>query len=78
MDTCTGFLVCRILDDGVDVRDLATSLDDVVLGLVDDRVGGVLVLEPDDGRLGLVNTEHAGDNGEGGNDESERAHIVES
>lgn len=67
----------RIPNDGVDVGDLATGLDDVVLGLVDDRVGGVLVLEPDDGRLGLVNTEDTGDHGEGGNDESEGAHVGE-
>lgn len=60
------------LDDGIRVGDLATVRDDVLLGVVDDRVWGVLVLEVNDGRL----RKHAGDDGESGSEKTEGAHGV--
>lgn len=51
--------------------DLSALRDDVVLRFLDNRVGGVLVLKIDNGRLG----QNARDDGESGNKESERAHC---
>lgn len=59
------------LDDRVDMCDLSALRNNVVLRLFNNRVGSVLVLKMDDGRLG----QHAGDDGKSGNEESERAHC---
>ena len=68
-----GFSVV-VLDDGVDVRDLATSLDEGCLGLVDNFVRSRIVLEPDNGGLLLVNGEGAGQDGKRGSEIGERSH----
>ena len=62
------------LDDGILVGNLAAGLEDRVLGLVDDRVGSRWVVKPNNGRLGLVNTENARNEGQGGSEESVRSH----
>lgn len=71
----TAVLHMHSLDDGVDVGDLATCLDNRVLDLVNNRVGGVGILEPDDGGLGLVNGKGAGHKGEGGDEAREDLHF---
>lgn len=50
------------------MRNLAAGADDIVLCLLDDAVGGVGILEPDNGRLSLIDSESAGDDGESGGD----------
>lgn len=54
--------------------DLATGLDDSFFGLVNHRVGGRLVLKPDDGRLFLINSGRARKDRKGGSEESKRTH----
>lgn len=55
--------------------DLAASLNHVILGLGDNPVRGVLVLKPNDGRCGLVDSEHTGDGREGCDEKSREAHV---
>ena len=65
----------HVLDDGILVGNFAAGLDDRVLGLVDDRVGSSWVVEPNNGRLGLVNTENAWNKGQGGGEEGVSSHV---
>jgi hypothetical protein len=57
------------------MSDLSASLDEGVLALIDDVVGGRLVLEPDDSRLLLINSQGAWDHRESGGDKGEESHV---
>lgn len=59
------------------MSNLSAGLDDGILGLVDDRIRSVLVLEPDDSCLLLIKSERAGKDGESGSEERERLHVGE-
>lgn len=54
--------------------DLSTSADDVILGLLNDVVRRIGILEPNNGRFALIDSESAGDHGEGGGQESDGTH----
>jgi hypothetical protein len=66
--------VCA-LDDGVNMSDLSTSLNEGVFALIDDAVRGRLVLEPDNSRLLLINSQGAWGNRESGGDKGKESHV---
>lgn len=53
---------------------LATSIDERLLDVGDDRVRRSLILEPNDGRLLLVDGESARQDGQSSNDGREELH----
>jgi hypothetical protein len=57
------------------VSNLAAGLDESFLALVDDAIRGGLVLEPNDGRLLLFNSEGTWNNRERGSDERKKSHV---
>ena len=56
------------------MSDLAAGLDKSILALVDDVVGSSLVLEPNNSRRLLLNSEDAGNDRKRGSDKGKKSH----
>lgn len=59
----------NVPDESVVMHDLAASVQNGVFGLLDEAVGQLVVLEPDDDILHLVDGQRAGHKGHGGDEE---------
>jgi hypothetical protein len=58
------------------MSNLSASLNEGIFALIDDAVGSRLVLEPDNSRLLLINSEGAWNNRESGGDKGKESHVA--